>query len=109
MTYIDSRKVLWDNLVALMEHHWRGENLTRLAREAGIGPGSASRIKAQTTSVGLELIDKVARVFGVEVWQLLVPGINPRNLPTLMPMSESERQFYERMVAAAKVFRDTEH
>lgn len=106
METIDSRKVLWENVAALMSHHWRGENLTRLAREAGIGPGSATRLKEQKTSVGLELVDKLARVFGLEVWQLLVPGLNPRAPPTLMPMSEQERAFYERVAEAAKAFVD---
>ena len=106
MQVIDSRKVLWANLSALMDHHWKGENLTRLEREAGIGPGSATRLKEQKTSVGLELVDKIAHVFGVEAWQLLVPGLNPRAPPTLMPLSEQERAFYERVAEAAKAFID---
>ena len=109
VTEIDSRRVLWTNLTALMDHHWEGENLTRLAREAKIGPGSATRMKQQTTSVGIELLDKVGRVFGVEAWQLLVPGLNPKSPPTLMPASEAERAFYKRVADAMKAYKDTEH
>lgn len=89
MNEIDTRQVLWNSVAALMQHHWKGENLTRLAREADIGPGSASRLKKQSTSVGLELLDKIARVFGIAPWQLLVPGFDPKNPPTLLPMSEA--------------------
>ena len=109
MNEIDSRQVLWSSVAALMQHHWRGENLTRLAREADIGPGSATRLKQQTTSVGPELLDKIARVFGIAPWQLLVPGFDPKNPPTLLPMSEDERAFYQRMLQAAKVFKNTDH
>ena len=90
-----------------MQHRWEGENLSRLAREAKIGPGSVTRMKEQTTSVGLELVDKVARVFTVETWQLLVPGMSPKTLPTLMPQSETERAFYERVAAALRDLNNT--
>ena len=105
---IDSRKVLWANVLALMEARWERENLTRLAREADIGPGSATRLKQQQTSVGLELVDKIAALFGLETWQLLVPGFDPNNPPTLQPMSEAERALYQTVMRAARAFKDTE-
>lgn len=107
MSTIDSRQVIWASVSALMQHHWKGENLSRLAREADIGPGSATRLKQQSTSVGIELVDKIAALFGVQTWQLFVPGFDPKNPPTLLPMSEAERAFYQRMVQAAQVFKDT--
>lgn len=99
---MDSRKALWESVAALMTHHWGAVNLSRLAREAGIGPGSATRLKEQQTSVGIELIDKIADLFGAQSWQLLVPGYDPKNPPTLLPMSEAERAFYERLLQAAR-------
>ncbi len=104
---IDSRRVLWANLRALMEHRWGGENLTRLSREADIGPGSCSRIKAQQTSVGLEIVDKIASLFSLQTWQLFVPNLDPRSPPVLAPMSDAERDFYTRMLSAARAFKDT--
>lgn len=92
-----------------MEHHWGGENLTRLAREAKIGPGSATRLKQQQTSVGVELVEKIAATFGLETWQLLVPGFDPKSPPTLLPMSEAERALYTRLLQAARAFKDTGH
>lgn len=67
--------VLWANVRRLMVGRYGTENLTRLATEAGIGPGTATRIKQATTSVGLDVIAKVATVFGVAPWQLLAPGL----------------------------------
>lgn len=55
--HIDSKAVLWASVLALMVKNYGRENLNRLAREAKIGPGTASRLKAQETSVGLDTID----------------------------------------------------
>ena len=100
MQRIDSRVVVWASVSALMRKHWGAENLNRLAREAGIGPATVVRMKEQQTSVGLEVLDKVAAVFNAQSWQLLVPGMNPECMPTLLPVSQAEREFYERMVSA---------
>ncbi len=70
------RSVLWANVRALMINRYGEENLNRLAREAKLGPGTASRIKEARTSVGLNVIDKIARTFGVEPWQLIAPGMD---------------------------------
>jgi hypothetical protein len=89
-----------------MLKHYGEENLSRLSRECGIGLGTTTRIKQQQTSVGLEIVDKIAEHFGLHPWQLLVPGFDPDNLPTLMPVSSSERQLYERLSAAVREFKD---
>lgn len=100
VTRIDPRAVLWENVHALMKHHWGKENLTRLSREAKIGPVSASRIKAAQTSVGLDVVDAVAAVFELELWQLLIPGLDPKNPPATQPLTETERQLYGRLMTA---------
>lgn len=71
MPLFDSRKVLWKNVSALMIKKYGRENLNQLAREAKLGPATASRIKAQDTSVGIDVIDRIATVMGVHPWQLL--------------------------------------
>ena len=73
----DSRKPLWINLTALMQIHWGGENLNRLARECGVSPATATRIKKQQTSVGLEILDRLAESFRVSAHQLIDPDFNP--------------------------------
>lgn len=85
----DSNKLLWNNLTALMQSKWGGENLNRLARECGIGTGTAYRLKAQKTSVGLDNLDKIADHFGIAPYQLLDPNFNPIHTPqtALSPMA----------------------
>ena len=79
----NTKKQLCENVSRLMEHRYGGENLTRLANEAKFGPGSATRLKEQKTSVGVDLVDKLAKYFGLEPWQLLVPGLDPKAKPRL--------------------------
>jgi hypothetical protein len=98
----DPRLALRDNVLALQQHHYGRENLSRLARDAGIGPGSATRIKVAETSVGLEVIDKIAAAFNLDPWQLLVPGFNPRNPPVLKPVSPEEQKLYDRLLRTAE-------
>lgn len=87
-----------------MQKHYGGENLSRLARECKFGPGTATRLKEQETSVGLEIVEKISAKFGVEPWQLLVPGFNPDNVPTLQPLSEREAELYRRWREVTKDF-----
>jgi transcriptional regulator with XRE-family HTH domain len=93
---------------ALMLKHYGKENLTRLARECKIGPGTASRLKEGETSVGLETIDKIARHFNVQAWELLVPNFDPANRPTLQPITEQERRLYERLREVAKEIKEVD-
>lgn len=65
---------LWANLITLMTRMYGGENQNRLARDAGVGVATISRIKAQGSSVGIDVLEKLAAVFGMDAWQLLRPG-----------------------------------
>ena len=66
------KRDLWENVRALMIRDWGKENVTRLGREAKIG-GSASRIKAQKTAVGLDVLAKVGKLFKVAPHHLVLP------------------------------------
>lgn len=60
------------------------ENLNQLARDADIGPGSASRIKEAETSVGIDIVEKVARVFKVPPFALLCAPAKQKQLLTIL-------------------------
>lgn len=58
---------------------WGQENQNRLAREAGVGVATIARMKTAGTSIGVDVLEKVAGALGVEAWQLLCPlEIDPR-------------------------------
>jgi len=75
MKQADSKKVLWENVSALMQREFGKENLTKLAKKAGFGPGTSTRLKDQETSVGTDILDSIAANFNIEPWQLLMPGL----------------------------------
>lgn len=102
MSQIDTNATLWANTEALMIERWGESNLNRLARECKIGAATAVRIKEQKTSVGLAVLEKIADHFHLAAWQLLVPGLDPKNPPALQPVSAEEQALYEKIRAAAK-------
>lgn len=83
MTPTDSKAVLWKNVQELMKKRYGEENQTKLAKDVGFGTGTAIRLKAGQTSVGIDIIDRLAQFFGLQPWQLLVPGLKPDALPAL--------------------------
>ena len=99
----DSRRVLWQNVSALMRSRYGKEHLTKFAEDIGAGPGTATRIKNQETSVGLEVIDRIAREFKLEAWQLFVPDLDPTNPPVLAPLTDSERRLYAKLRETVEV------
>lgn len=89
MPLYDSRPVLWRNIAELMHQKYGKEHLSQLAKEAKIGLATISRIKNQDTSIGLEVIDRIAAVFGVEPWQLMHPDFltRPTNASSYSPLA----------------------
>jgi len=105
MNPIDTRPILWANLSALMISRWGKENLSRLGREAGIGLASCDRIKKQTTSLGLDLVESVASVFDLQAWQVLTPDLDPSDPPVLY-LTRAEAAKYRTFKESAKEFAD---
>lgn len=70
------KEVLWENVRALMVQKYGAENLNRLAKEAKIGPASAMRIKESKTSIGVDIVERIARALDVQPWQLFAPGMD---------------------------------
>jgi transcriptional regulator with XRE-family HTH domain len=99
---INTKATLWENVHALMLKHWGEENQSRLAKVCGVGLGTIARIKQQQTSVGLDVIERIAEHFHISPWQLLVPGMDAKNPPTLQPVNEKERRLYEKIMNAAR-------
>ena len=99
---INSAAALWQNLEALMKHRYGSSNLTKLAAESGFAQSTATRIKQQGTAVGLDKLEMIARTFGLATWQLLVPGLDPKNPPALQPVSARERALYDKIMSVAK-------
>jgi hypothetical protein len=57
MSSHNSKPVLWTAVSNLMLKRYGTVNLTRLARECKFTVSTAARIKAQETSIGLDVVD----------------------------------------------------
>ena len=78
----DLPSILRDNvrrILALPE----GKSGVGVLIELGLKNGTAQRVLAGETSIGLELLAVLAEKLRVAPWQLLVPGLDPRALPSL--------------------------
>lgn len=64
----------WDRTSEAMTREYGKVNLTRLGREAKIGGSGVTRIKKRN-NVTLETVEKVAKAFGREPWQMLLPHV----------------------------------
>lgn len=102
--HANSNAALWNSVKAIMVQRYGEENIAKFAKDTKIGLATVGRIKEQKTSVGLAVMDKIASKFNISSWQLLVPGFDPKNPPTLQPVSERERALYQRIMTAAKDF-----
>lgn len=98
----DSKQILWENVSTLMVHHWGKENLSELSRKAKVGLATCDRIKKRETSVGTDVLEKIADVFGLQAWHLLTPNLEPANPPVIW-LTKTERDLYENMRSAARM------
>lgn len=92
------RAVLQQNLRALMKTkdgpHTQGE----LFRKSGVAQATIGRILAgDGENARIETVDRLAKAYGLEAWQLMVAGMDPTNLPVLQPITKEERALYERL------------
>ena len=76
------KSLLLKNVDALMRRHWGKVNKTRLANESKVGQGTYDRI-ADGTSIGLEVLGKVAATFRLKAWQLIATELDPDSPPKL--------------------------
>lgn len=79
--------------------------------DSGLGPSSemglGKKIKGGQSTIGRILsgenntrigtLDRIAEVYGLDVWQLLVPDLGPKNPPVLRSVSPAEDALYERL------------
>jgi hypothetical protein len=63
------------NVKLLMHTRYGKVNITAFGRDTGIKTGGAQRVMDPQTNVGVDLLTQIAKEFGIEVWQLLVPNL----------------------------------
>lgn len=92
-------EVLSKNLRALMAHNELLSSNNKVGRAVKIPPRTIGRIVNGEVSPQIDTLEKIATVFGVPSWCLLVPDLNPAN-PPIRAMTEDERRLYANLRAA---------
>lgn len=106
-TASSTAKVLGANLNALMAHHSDLSSNPKVAKKTELGTGTISRLRNGDVDANLSTLEKLSEAFGLHPWQLLVPNLDPENVPALLPVTEQERRLYERLREVAKEIKET--
>ncbi len=97
------RTVLAQNLKALMARKDGPRSQSELFRKSKVAQATIGRILSEGgENARIETVDKLASAYGLEGWQLLVPGMDPSNPPTLRSRSKHEDELYGRLKSAAE-------
>lgn len=97
------RAVLRQNLRALMALSQDLKSQSALHKKTGVAQSTIGRILSEHgENAGIETIERLAKAFELQGWQLLVAGMDPRNPPVLQPLSPQERQLYDRLRGIAQ-------
>lgn len=97
-------KVVADNMRKLMDHH-RHSTPTAAARYVGISQQQMDRLLTGQR-LRVDTLEKVARGYGLEPYQLLIPGLDPGNPQVLRALSQAELRLYKALEEARQ---DTGH
>lgn len=97
----DPKLVFADNVEALMLDRYGKINKSQLAKDACTPIANVQRILDRNTSVGLNVVAKIAAAFDLLPWQMLFPDLDPKNPPVLC-ITAAERQLYSRFQIAAE-------
>lgn len=93
---LPAHETLAANIRKLMKHHGISSD-QKMADRAKIDQKTVWRIlNDDQATTSLKKISAIAGSFGLETWQLLIPGLDPTNPPVFV-MSSVERNLYERM------------
>lgn len=91
-------KVVAENLRKLMDHH-QHRTPTAAARHVGISQQQMDRLLSGQR-LRVDTLEKVARGYGLEPYQLLIPGLEPGNPQILKALSQSELRLYKALEEA---------
>jgi hypothetical protein len=97
-----SRQVVAANLKALMASHPALDTFPKIVAANGPSNGTLDRIRRMTASTTIDTLDVLAKVYGLEAWQLMVPNLDPTNPPMLSHVAEAQQKLFEQFKQAFK-------
>lgn len=100
-----ARMTLAANLQALQAHFGVSGRQFYSSEYMDVAAETGRRALKGLKAIDLDTLDRIARALHMEPWQLLVPGLDAKNLPTYVPASvrSSIDEFLSRMTSAKTV------
>lgn len=96
---IETAESLISNLRYLMDINNMSE--TQLAKKSGVSQKAVNKIMNRVSSPQLDTLDKIAAVFGLNLWHLIMPG-----LPDELKSGNSIEKLYSRYIEASPESRE---
>lgn len=101
ITDMDALSIISANLKRLKEASDRFNTYLAIEKRTAelghkVGKSTIQRMVNEPTPLGLQAVDVLARVYGLDAWQLLVPDLDPGRPPVLRSVSLREDEIYKR-------------
>ena len=78
------------------------DTFKKIVAAGGPTNGTLDRIRRMESGASIDQLDALAKIYGLEPWQLLVPNLDPTNPPMLASISAKQMEMLERIKQAAK-------
>lgn len=78
-----------------------------LSAKTGLGRPTIEGLRKGLRAVGIDTLEIVANAYDLQAWQMLVPGLDPENAPTL-PVTETERELWKSVTESLRKSRARE-
>jgi transcriptional regulator with XRE-family HTH domain len=83
-------RTLSENLARLIAASGELDSQAKVATKAKVDQKTVNRIANMLNEPSLDKVEKIAKAFGLEAWQLLVPGLAPGQTPELAQREQME-------------------
>lgn len=93
------REILRQNVAALLKSGIGPKSQMALGKKPGTGgqPTIGRIVRDTGENTKIETVAAIAEAYGLEAWQLLVAGMDPKNPPVLAPVTKEEKEFWARL------------
>jgi len=95
-------KVLGENVSALMAATPDLSSNPKMKKATGLSTSTLSRMRNGLVDANLDTLELIAAAFDIQPWQLLVPNLQPKNLPVMLIAGEREQALYKRFRTVAE-------
>ena len=104
---MDIRTIVAANIQTLMDyardHGQPYGDQKALAKRAGVSMSTVARIRKAQVGGSIDVLDAIAKCYGLQAWQLMMPNLDPTN-PPVFCMTATEQALYRRMKSSAAEF-----